>query len=285
MLLHSAAHICRDFGRANDAFDLKSNAGPIIIRKRLDCGTFGTTFHASDGTRNGVLKMAENRPDARMVLQNECNILGRIAPHPGIIGVYAMLNSPYHGFIFMEHGGMTLFDMMGQTSAYDCDAIVHQMVNAVAHVHAHNVAHCDLKLENITINAANQIKLIDFGLSAALGEDGMMTRVAGSGLYAAPELFAQGRPFEGYKLDSWSCGVIAYALNFHSFPFHKSTAECPRFRGFQAASSQMCVIDYLHALCPADHAMPIASAYARYVIDQCLQIDPAKRCYIHDSNA
>lgn len=284
-MLQTAVHIWQDLCHANNTFDLKSNAGSITIRKRLDNGTFGTTFHASDGTRDGVLKMAENRPDARMVLQNECNMLRRITPHPGIIGVYEMHNSPYQGFIFMEHGGKTLFDMMEQTSAYDCDNIVAQIMNAVAHVHMHKVAHCDLKLENITINTTGLVKLIDFGLSAALGEDGMMTRVAGSGLYAAPELFAEARPFEGYKLDSWSCGVIAYALNFRSFPFHKSTAECPRFKAFEAASSRMCVIDYLHTLYTTGHAMPVASAYARYVINHCLQIDPAKRCYIHDPHA
>ena len=50
----------------------------------------------------------------------------------------------------------------------DAANIFKQIVSAVAYMHAHDVVHRDLKLENILINEANnnEIKLIDFGFAA-----------------------------------------------------------------------------------------------------------------------
>ena len=41
-----------------------------------------------------------------------------------------------------------------------------QVVEAVNHCHANNVVHRDIKAENIMITKNDQVKLIDFGLSA-----------------------------------------------------------------------------------------------------------------------
>jgi serine/threonine protein kinase len=39
------------------------------------------------------------------------------------------------------------------------------LLQTINHMHAQNVAHRDLKFENIMLTKSNEIKLIDFGLS------------------------------------------------------------------------------------------------------------------------
>jgi serine/threonine protein kinase len=43
-----------------------------------------------------------------------------------------------------------------------------QIVSAVDHCHAAGVAHRDLKMDNMLLNAQNQILLTDFGLGRSL---------------------------------------------------------------------------------------------------------------------
>ena len=46
-----------------------------------------------------------------------------------------------------------------------CSEYMKVLFQTICHMHAQNVAHRDLKLENIMLTKGNQIKLIDFGLS------------------------------------------------------------------------------------------------------------------------
>lgn len=41
-----------------------------------------------------------------------------------------------------------------------------QLVSGMAHLHAHGVAHLDLKPDNLLMGEDGQIKISDFGLSA-----------------------------------------------------------------------------------------------------------------------
>ena len=53
--------------------------------------------------------------------------------------------------------------------------IIFQLCSALAHCHAHNVIHCDLKPENVICTSAPEhtdefdVKLTDFGLSKVRG--------------------------------------------------------------------------------------------------------------------
>jgi serine/threonine protein kinase len=97
-----------------------------------------------------------------------------------------------------------------------------QLVCALDYLHnVQKVAHRDLKLENILLDAHNNIKIIDFGLSRSFLEEGnLFTTMCGSYPYVAPEIIISGRYTQA--ADVWSLGIVLYAMATAQFPFAAS---------------------------------------------------------------
>lgn len=66
------------------------------------------------------------------------------------------------------------------------------MVNAVKYLHDMNIAHRDLKCENILLTFHNNIKICDFGFARncidSFGEYVFSNTFCGSAAYAPPEI-------------------------------------------------------------------------------------------------
>ena len=99
-------------------------------------------------------------------------------------------------------------------------ALFRQVLAAVAHAHRHLVVHRDLKPANILIDAAGQVKLLDFGIAKLVDEGEAarhraadLTRIGGRVMtlrYAAPEQVAEGAITTA--TDVYSLGVILHEL-------------------------------------------------------------------------
>jgi len=100
----------------------------------------------------------------------------------------------------------------------------HQMLLAVAYLHANQIVHRDLKLENFLYEKkdSNHLKLIDFGFAKFWDRSTKMTQACGSVHYVAPEVLCKKYT---EKCDLWSLGVIVYMLLTGSPPFHGSDSE------------------------------------------------------------
>jgi serine/threonine protein kinase len=61
-----------------------------------------------------------------------------------------------------------------------------------------------------------------------------LASVVGSPFYIAPEVVHnEGKGYDGRKADSWSCGVILFALLVGGMPFSRDLASCPRFKAYR----------------------------------------------------
>jgi calcium-dependent protein kinase len=104
--------------------------------------------------------------------------------------------------------------------------IIKQLLSAIIYCHKRNIAHRDLKLENILLAQSNEdqiyIKVIDFGTAELFDSYTKFRYSAGTIYYLAPEVL-MGCYDE--KCDIWSCGVILYILLSGSPPFNGATPE------------------------------------------------------------
>jgi len=101
---------------------------------------------------------------------------------------------------------------------------VAQLASALAYLHDNRIMHRDLKPDNILLDERGNAHLTDFNIAVHYTEHRMLTGIAGSMAYMAPEILAK-RGYT-YTIDWWSLGVCAYELLFGRRPFRgKSNTE------------------------------------------------------------
>jgi serine/threonine protein kinase len=158
--------------------------------------------------------------------------------HPSIVTVH-MVGETEEGlpYLVMEHvEGATLEETLarsGPLSPPRAVAIARQIASALAEAHAAGVVHRDLKPANVLLvarrGAAEQVKLLDFGIAKVVGrvtnteEAVEITRegaIFGTPQYLAPEQ-ACGARIDG-RADLYSLGVILYRMLSGRVPFDGS---------------------------------------------------------------
>ena len=154
-------------------------------------------------------------------VRREIKIL-KLFYHPHIIRLYEVIYTPTDIYMVMEFvPGGELFDFIvsnGRLFEPRARAMFQQLVSGVEYCHQHMVVHRDLKPENLLLDADQQLRIADFGLSNVMKDGDFFKTSCGSPNYAAPEVIS-GKLYAGPEVDVWSCGVILYALLCGSLPF------------------------------------------------------------------
>lgn len=91
-----------------------------------------------------------------------------------------------------------------------------QLLEALNHMHSQNVAHRDIKAENIMRTQDGQLKFIDFGLASEI-KKGNLNHAVGTPSYMSPECL-NGQP-HNQKVDMWAMGVLLYVFLSGYMPF------------------------------------------------------------------
>jgi len=161
----------------------------------------------------------------------EIEILTKLE-NPHVIQVHSILQRGPRVFIFMRHAenGDLLHHIKkhGHINDQNAKEWFRQMASGLQYLHSKQIAHRDLKCENILLSKKYNVKLADFGFARyCVNENGhrvLSQTFCGSAAYAAPEVVS-GTPYNPKLADIWSLGVILYIMLNASMPFDDSNLK------------------------------------------------------------
>ncbi|KAJ3072641.1 hypothetical protein HDU98_003219 [Podochytrium sp. JEL0797] len=119
---------------------------------------------------------------------------------------------------------MDLFECIERNDRLDNDTarfVFSQIMSAVAYLHSLNISHRDLKDENIVIDDAFRVKLVDFGSAVIEAEDTLHSKFYGTLVFAPPEVLS-GFRYRTKPADVWACGILLYIVLCGETPFSTS---------------------------------------------------------------
>ncbi|BES99383.1 testis-specific serine threonine-protein kinase [Nesidiocoris tenuis] len=163
-------------------------------------------------------------------LPRELDIIGKVA-HPNIIHIAAIFHIEHKFLIFMryaENGDLLEYILRkGEVKESVARVWLYQLSLALQYLHVLDIAHRDIKCENVLISANYNIKLADFGFArfvALSGRQVMSTTYCGSLIYASPEII-KGKPYFPKCSDVWSLGIVTYIMLNKTMPFSESNSR------------------------------------------------------------
>ena len=201
----------------------------------LGHGTFAKVYHArsliSEHHHHSVaIKVIDKEKVLRVgmieQIKREISIM-RLVRHPNIVQLHEVMASKTKIYFVMEYvRGGELFSRVakGRLREEVARRYFQQVIGAIDFCHSRGVYHRDLKLENLLLDDADNVKVSDFGLSAVRESqrtDGLLHTTCGTPSYVAPEII-NNKGYDGAKADVWSCGVILFVLLAGYLPFYDS---------------------------------------------------------------
>ena len=210
--------------------------GTYRLVRELGRGGMATVYEARHTVlnRRAAIKVMHGelrrQPGMATRVVQEAGILEDIR-HPGVTRIYDCALLPDHRpWIAMELvEGETLanrFARCASMAAFEVTALLCELADVLAAVHARGIVHRDLKPDNILLVPGDRdfpLRVIDWGV-ARVGPIGRITldgMTPGTPIYMAPEQ-ATGRDI-GAPCDIYSLGVVAYEALSGRPPFDGRT--------------------------------------------------------------
>lgn len=209
-----------------------------ILESRLDSGGVGTVFKALDlyrrdlpeENRHIAIKLldetTDSSPDILSKLRHEF-FCAQVLSHRSIVKAYELDRDNDIAFFTMELlEGEVLSSALERSPPISISrpsawAIILEIGDGLAHAHARNVVHGDLKPQNIMITNSGELRILHFGASHSVAHD--RSRVL-TPAYASCELL------EGQQADPrddvYALACISYELLAGEHPFqHRKSIE------------------------------------------------------------
>lgn len=151
------------------------------------------------------------------ILFNEC-YLAPLLIHPHIVPIHETIET--NGQIFqvmdLEKNDLLHYMIKNKIPIEEKYRITDEILSAIEYLHQHQIAHLDIKLENILLDDDLEVKVCDFGFASI--NINQIHQSFGSENYAAPEVYSK-KCYDGIMADLWSVGVLLYAIFADQMPF------------------------------------------------------------------
>lgn len=196
------------------------------FNKKVSEGSNGHVFFVSDAT-TGAEYVAKVLPkkSKNVTADNvpwEIEIMS-ILEHNNVIALHEWIECADNYIVIMEKGTCDLMDLVSNQALDDdlTKRIFFGIVQGLKSCHDNDVAHLDLKPENIFLDDNFQPKLGDFGSSyfwdRPHNPSGQITGVVGTRFYYAPEVYTPA--YDPFKADIFSLGVLFYVMVTSTWPY------------------------------------------------------------------
>jgi serine/threonine-protein kinase len=169
----------------------------------------------------------QDREEVAGRFEREARVAARLT-HPGVVAVYDAGHDGDELFLVMELvDGDSLAHRLSRgdfPAPADALEIAAQAADALASAHEAGVIHRDIKPANLLLTRDGRVKVSDFGVAKAIGEQTDLTRtgmMVGSPAYMAPEQ-VKGMPLDG-RSDLFSLGVVLFEMVCGRKPFPADT--------------------------------------------------------------
>lgn len=217
----------------------KTILGKYHLGRLLGRGSFAKVYHGrsiKDNQAVAIKVIDKTRTDPSMEprIVKEVEAMRRL-DHPNVLRIHEVMATKTKIYLVMELAkGGDLFGKLARRPNHRFSEPIarryfHQLVAALHYCHRNNVAHRDVKPQNLLLDDEGNIKLSDFGLSAVgepqqgEGQTVLLKTACGTPAFAAPEIVGRSRAgYDGSKADAWSCGVILFVLLSGYLPFDDS---------------------------------------------------------------
>ena len=279
-------------------------AGTVIdqytIIKRLACGGMSEVYLATDMwlERKVALKIILPQISSISRLKKkfwtEVQMIAQLN-HPHVVAIYGVGEYRGRQYAALQYvDGPTLRMLMeSELSVTESLRVSLSIAEALKSLHSTQIAHCDLKPENIMVPRDGILRVVDFGLATRYKEgyanavwraspsvnldiasvakvitidEGDDEEVSGTPLYMAPEQWKK-LPLSG-ATDIWALGMMMYEMFTGTLPYEEN---------------EFCVSKLSEAVCapmPLPRLNSVSSDIPpsiRTLVDQCMCKNPKRR--------
>ena len=209
----------------------------------------------------------------------EAKIMKKLPPHPNVLQRLDCFRDNENQRLVLEYcPNGDLYNHIVSLSRLNGDRValvrpfIKQIVNGMAHLHSHGVAHRDLSLENVLLDSKLTCKISDFGLATYKQKRVRSVTSVGVGkpYYMSPEVYNNVASYDPFKSDVWALGILIFIL-LTGHPLY----EVPNDENYQLLVEAM-----------RSKGHPFARFWQRYrvqdadlvrILDNVLVLNPEKR--------